>query len=131
LENVWFANGWLHDRGMLRRYLSAADLYVFPSRFEGYPNALLEAMACGLPVVAADIAGVPDIVGRDGAAAGILVQPNDSAALADAITKLLDDHALRTRYADHAPLRVDDRFSPRVVGTRIRDFMIARGMRSR
>jgi starch synthase len=119
---------WVHDRDDLRRRLSAADLYAFPSRSEGFPNALIEAMACGLPIVATDIAGIPDIVGRGSAAGGILVPPGDPTALAGEIGRLIDDVELRGRLGRAARLRVGEHFSLDAVGAELKNFLSERGM---
>jgi glycosyltransferase involved in cell wall biosynthesis len=76
-------------------YLNAADLFLFPSRREGYPNALLEAMSSGTAVVASNIGGCSDLVipGET----GLLVAPDDPEALAAAIRSLLSSPKLRTR----------------------------------
>jgi glycosyltransferase involved in cell wall biosynthesis len=67
------------------------DLFVLPSRSEAFPNALIEAMATALPVVATRVGGIPEVV-RDGVN-GRLVPPDDSGALADAVIALMDDPA--------------------------------------
>ena len=71
--------------------LSAADVYAFPSRHEGFPVSLVEALGCGLPVVASDATGVEDILGPPGGRPGTIVPRDDRAALADAIADLLAD----------------------------------------
>jgi glycosyltransferase involved in cell wall biosynthesis len=73
-------------------YLRAADLFILPSHFEGMPNALLEAMACGLPVVATSVSGVMDLIkhGQN----GLLVEPGRADRLADAIVRLLEDREM-------------------------------------
>lgn len=76
-----------------------ADIFVFPSHFEGMPMAVLEAMAAGLPVVATAIGGIPELV-ADGAN-GILVPPRDPAALAGALATLVLDKDLRARMGEH------------------------------
>jgi colanic acid/amylovoran biosynthesis glycosyltransferase len=75
---------------------------------EGIPVSLIEAMACGLPVVGTDAGGVPELLG-DGA--GLLVPPCDPSALADAIELLARDDALRASLADRGRQRVEEAFS--------------------
>ncbi|MHB1341581.1 MAG: glycosyltransferase family 4 protein [Coriobacteriia bacterium] len=76
----------------LALWLAAADLVVVPSRYEGFGLSALEAMACGRPVVATAVGGLPEVVPP---AAGALVPPRDPVALADAITALLGDDDAR------------------------------------
>jgi glycosyltransferase involved in cell wall biosynthesis len=101
----------------MRRFLSTADLYVFPSRGEGQPSAPLEAMACGLPVVAADANGVPDIFENGEASGGVVVPRGNAPALADAMVDVLRDPARRQRLAMRAQARVADAFSLEAVGS--------------
>ncbi len=79
----------LGRRGDVPALLKTADVFVLPSRTEGYPNALLEAMAAGLPVVATAVAGCRDIVvhGRT----GLLVPYGDAGALAGALAQQISD----------------------------------------
>jgi teichuronic acid biosynthesis glycosyltransferase TuaC len=72
----------------LPRYYSAADALVLASSREGWPNVLLEAMACGTPVVAARVGGTPEIVTSP--AAGVLFEPHTAEALAWAVRRLLE-----------------------------------------
>jgi len=75
--------------------LSAADAMVVPSRWEGFGLSAVEAMACGLPVIASGVGGLRELV-ADGRT-GLLVPPEDPQSLADAIERLAGDQALRTR----------------------------------
>jgi glycosyltransferase involved in cell wall biosynthesis len=77
------------DRGVLWRYYSAADLFVFPGIGESLGMVYLEAQACGLPVVALDSPGVAQVV-RDGET-GVLVARDGGQAMADAVAALLRD----------------------------------------
>jgi len=79
----------------IERYYRAVDLFVLSSKVEGLPNALLEAMATGLPVAATRVGGVPDVV-RDGEN-GLLAAPEDPSSLARGIALLLQDAGLRQR----------------------------------
>ena len=70
---------------------SAATIFVYPSLYEGFGLPILEAMACGLPVIASDQSSLPEVVGK----AGLLIKPGEVEAIATAINRLLGDEALR------------------------------------
>ncbi len=91
------------------RVMSGLDILVVPSVNEGMGRVVLEAGAAGLPVVASAVGGIPDIL-LDGKT-GILVPPKDSVALAEAIQRLIQDHALRFRMGADAMAYVTPRFS--------------------
>jgi glycosyltransferase involved in cell wall biosynthesis len=76
-------------------FFREADIFVYPSYHEGLPNAVLEAMACALPVVATTVGGIPDQV-QDGVN-GILVKPGDPCQLGEALKRLYQDDRLRRR----------------------------------
>jgi glycosyltransferase involved in cell wall biosynthesis len=92
----------------VRPYYAVATLYVMPSHSEGSPNALLEAMAAGVPVVASAVGGIPEIV-TDGST-GTLVPPRNPEALARVLEQLLKDPSRASRLAENAS-RETEKFS--------------------
>lgn len=72
-------------------WYNAADLFVYPSRFEGFGLPVLEAMACGTPVVTSNVAALPEVAGD----AALLVSPDDQAQLVEAMRHVLSDESLR------------------------------------
>lgn len=93
-------------------YYGIADIAVLSSRTEGSPNALLEAMAAGVPVVATAVGGVPEMV-SDGESA-LLVEPGNAQVLAEAIARLLQNREVAHRLADRAQSLVRERHTPDV-----------------
>jgi glycosyltransferase involved in cell wall biosynthesis len=106
-ERVYFL-GW-QDSTRLKRCYAAANLFLFPSRHEGMPNAVLEAMASGLPVVATRIAGNEELV-VDGET-GALVAAEDVESLREALRPMLERAALRERMGRASRRRVQRSFS--------------------
>ena len=107
--------------------LQGADVAVLPSLLEGLPNNLLEAMACGKPVVATAVDGVPEAV-IDGQT-GLLVPPGDSAAIARAIANILVDESLARRLGQAACERVRRLFSEDAMLARSETVFLARRSR--
>ncbi len=83
--------GWVPEDVLLHLY-QGAELFVFPSLYEGYGLPVAEALACGAPVLASDSSSMPEIVGPES-----LFDPNDAAAMARAIERGLTDEGLRSR----------------------------------
>lgn len=106
LENRVFLPGAVKN---IQEKLAEADLFVFPSRFEGFPNALCEAMAVGLPVIASNCSGNVDVV-EDGVN-GVLFPVGDEAALIKQIKSLCCDPKLREKLGRKA-LEISDTYSP-------------------
>jgi glycosyltransferase involved in cell wall biosynthesis len=120
--SVHVIDEWILDPKRVRRLLSAADIYAFPSRHEGFPIAPLEAMACGLPVVATDVLGVPDIF-EAGEGHGGVVVPHDAAAFASSLGSVLDDASRRKSLALAARERIESAFSMERVGGELAAFL--------
>ena len=96
-------------RADARRLLTAADVFVLPSRHEGMPLAALEAMEAGLPVVATRVIGSAEVV--DDGVTGALVRPGDPAALGAAVGRLLADPGLRGRQGAAGRRRYEESFT--------------------
>ena len=90
-----YALGELNSERLMSFAYSAADLFVLPAREDNLPNVVLEAMACGTPVVALDVGGLPDMVRTD--VTGLLVPPEDVRGLGSAIAAILSDDERRAR----------------------------------
>ncbi len=93
----------------VRPLLGAADLFVLPSLTESFPNALLEAMQAGLPVIASAVGGIPEAV--DDGLSGLLVPMQDAQSMAFAISRLLENPHLAARLGAQARANVAARFS--------------------
>jgi glycosyltransferase involved in cell wall biosynthesis len=94
------------ERADVLEVLPALDVFVLPSRYEGLPTVIVEAMICGVPVVATSVNAVPDLVVPG--STGLLVPPGRPRLLASAIRFLLDSPEAAARMADTARARVGD-----------------------
>jgi glycosyltransferase involved in cell wall biosynthesis len=83
----------------IKTYMQQADVFVLPSLSEGFPNVILEAMACGLPIVASRVGGIPDIITNS--THGYLVEVKDTNDIANKILLLLSDEPLRKKISDN------------------------------
>jgi glycosyltransferase involved in cell wall biosynthesis len=103
-EDVWFAG----KQSNPFRYMKRATVFVLPSLSEGLPNVLIEAMACGCPVIASDVAsgGSREVLG--GGEYGVLVPAGDENAMADALLKLLCEDSLQQAFRQKGPQRAQD-----------------------
>lgn len=105
--------GQLHDPVSLALAYSAADVFVCPSRQENLPNTIMEAMACGTPVVAFSVGGIPDMV--EHGTTGYLARPYDTQDLANGISRLLGDKN-KIQYMGNACIsKVKNEFSIQIV----------------
>jgi glycosyltransferase involved in cell wall biosynthesis len=104
--------GWI-DGEAKAKLLAESDIYVLPSHNEGLPMSVLEAMAMHQPVVTTRVGGIPELV-SDGVD-GLLIDASDQDALANALSTLLGDAALRGRLGQAARDRIEARYSDRVI----------------
>lgn len=123
LKGVIWKNEFIVSRDTIRKYLNAADIYLFPSRHEGFPAAPLEAMACGLPVIAADIPGVSDILEGGELSGGLIVPKDDVISFVYQISRLMSDEPLRVELGKRARRRIESSFSLKAIGNQLRNFI--------
>lgn len=102
IEKVNFI-GW---RNNVFDLLLASDIFILPSRNEGMPLSLVEAMTAGLPSVCFDVSGVKDLIRNN--IEGIVCKPEDIDELADGIIKLILDEKLRFSIGERAKQRIDE-----------------------
>ncbi len=91
-------------------WMKVMDCLVQPSLTDGTPNSVLEAMFLGVPVIATNVGGIPDVI-QDGQT-GLLVEPSAAIPMAEAMKKMVRSGALRNRLASEAKYRVKEDFSP-------------------
>jgi len=102
--------------GEMPDFLIAGDVFVFPSVYEATGLAMVEAMQMGLPVIASDIPGLQEVLdNKEGAPAGIMVNPEDEEGFGRAVAQLLEDRALAGALADRARSRAKDYSLTRMV----------------
>lgn len=90
-------------------YLQAADLFVFPTENDAFPSSLIEAMACGLPIVTTPVGAINTIMVHK--ETGLLVQPGNHEQLYEALISVLSDKALASRFGQAARQIVEQRYS--------------------
>ncbi len=97
LENMVTFEGWVSGEHKEQLYRSS-DVLILPSYFEGVPLVILEAMSYGLPIIATNVGGIPDILERWNN--GILLEPGDAVQLNNAILKLMNDKGLQSQFSE-------------------------------
>ena len=86
-----------------------ADFLIHPALVESFSMTLLEAMSCGLPIIASDIGGIPELVEHD--INGLLISPGDIPALAKAINRMAESKSLRARFSGASRAKILDQFT--------------------
>ncbi|MBA3492055.1 MAG: glycosyltransferase [Rubrobacteraceae bacterium] len=114
VRGVHWLDVYTTDREIVRRQLAASDLFVFPSRHEGFAVAPMEAMACARAVVACDAPGVADLL--RGERPGGIVVGKKAGKLAGAMGRLLDDRERAWGMGKVARRRIEERYSPEAIG---------------
>lgn len=97
------------SRDVMRDYYNAADVVWSPTRADNCPMALLEAMACSTPCIAANVGGVPEVLNNGNA--GILIPADNSTALASETEKLIENPGLRKRFSEEAKSWLEKEYS--------------------
>ena len=114
-KNVIFAG----ERSDIPEILSLTDIFVLPSLREGLGLAILEAMACGKPVIATNVGGIPEIV-KDGVS-GILVSPKNAEALHSAMNELLEDREKLKRMGHNGKRVCNESFDSKTMIRKVED----------
>lgn len=99
------------DPASVARYYQAADIYLHAARIDTFPNSVLEALACGIPVVATAVGGIPEQIKE--ARTGFLVPPGDVEAMTARLTQLLSNEGLRAQMGQQAAEDARERFDLR------------------
>ncbi len=107
------------DRDDVPRLLPAFDVFAMSSLWEGLPCSVVEAMTCGIPVVATAVNSVPELVipGRT----GLIARPRDPASLSRALAYMLEHPTTATRMATAARTHVGEQFHPDLLGQQLTD----------
>jgi glycosyltransferase involved in cell wall biosynthesis len=108
--------GFTGEVSNVHEYLQASDIFVFPTENEAFGISLIEAMACGLPVIATSVGGIKDIItpGQD----GLIIAPKDFRQLHGAVRLLLTDTALAKSLGEAARQTATERYSQQTIVTR-------------
>ena len=101
--------GRIDDRKLLARVLSSSDIFLFPTRREGFGIAPLEAMSCGIPVIVSRIPGITDMANVDGIT-GLYIKPGDRHDLESAMMQLASDAELRVKMGKEGRRKIEANF---------------------
>lgn len=110
---------WQPATSEVSQWLCNMDIFVLPSLNEALSNSVMEAMACGLPVIGSNVGGNPELIEHE--TRGLLFESRDAAGLADALTRLIQDEPLRRRLASAAADFIHSGFSREASAARMGD----------
>lgn len=110
LSNVEFVGLLEHDEAIKK--MNKSSIFVFPSKQEGFPNAVAEAMQLGMPILATKVGAIPEMLGDS---AGILIDADNQEQLVTGLQVLTSDEELRNKLSKNAKYRAENEFSYRVV----------------
>jgi glycosyltransferase involved in cell wall biosynthesis len=104
----------------LQHHYQTAGIFTFPSHFETSPNVIMEAMSMGLPIVTTRVGGIPDMITHQ--KTGLLVEVEDAAGLADAISQLLSAPEVAAQFGSQARMEAAGRFREGVVADKVLEY---------
>lgn len=104
-KNVKYLGELTHEQVL--QQMREHDLLLFPTHTEGFPNVVLEAMACGMPIISTDVGAIPDMIENNG---GIVVKPKDKKSIKSSINKL-EDRNLRLKMSDWNIKKVESNYT--------------------
>lgn len=121
-QNEWLVfKGEIDHRDVIREMLSS-EVFVLPTYTEGFPNVIIEAMACGCAIVATPVGAIPEMLEDEGNQHyGLLVEPKNVKQLHDAILKMLESDSLKNECRDNVKGRVSERYNMSIVWKSIVD----------
>lgn len=119
LDKRFIFKGYVQKTELISLYQNA-KIYVLPSHYEGLPTVLLEAMSCGLPVVATAVSGNLDVISQY--KNGILVPSKSPKELANAISFLLDNDDLRIKFGKNARKTIEEHFTWKIISNKIMEY---------
>ncbi|MBR5562769.1 MAG: glycosyltransferase family 4 protein [Bacteroidales bacterium] len=107
---------WLEFVGEISHYevileLLETDVFILPSYSEGFPNVILEAMACGCPIIATDVGAIPEMLDIDGYPCGICCKPYSVDEIKEAIVTLLDNLEFKREFSQNAKMRLHNHYT--------------------
>ena len=101
--------GEVDHEGVLAELLQA-DMFVFPSYTEGFPNVILEAMACGCPIVSSDVGAIPEMLDIDVTSCGVCFKPMSVAEVQTSVMSIIDNEQFKSQLTSNATRRLNENY---------------------